>query len=339
VSLLDSHYEAVRKRRGYDAVSVALGNLPAAYCRHRFAFTGDGDELSRATPGETCVTVGISMTGPPHVGTLVQIQSAIDLQRAGFDVQLVLADLVVHTARGTDLDELRELAGRYRALVTALGFDPKQGCLRTQSEAVDVLQTSFRLVSGYEPGAEPAFDEPTRLESALEAAYDEALIEDDTTDFSRDAGGLLLAADNLHPLRNDYDRVVLVLGADNVGLARRIDALRRRVGIAGSVVGLYSYLVPGLGDAPKMSKSIPGSSIHVGMGPDAVRERVLEIGMDGDQPRESPGFRMLCHACPFLQFEGLRSASPEELEPLPDALEAFADYLAGVAQVWGRPGR
>lgn len=371
---LEAHYEAAVQRRGYDPVESAFGDLSASYCRRRFAFADDADALAAATPEDTLVSVGVSPTGTPHVGTLGQIRTAIDCQRAGFDVQLAVADQVVYNAGGGDAATLRERAERYRRFAAARGFDTESGRLYVQSEADEVLRTAFRLGRTYDPDASEAWDERTAFEEALAAAYDAADDEPgdaadggtadepddpadgdtagdaadgrddspDATDFSGSLCGLLMAADTVGPLADEfgpaggYDRVVLALGADNVGMARRFDAVRERAGVDGRVVGLFSRLVPGVDGTPKMSKGIDGSGIHLGMAPERVRERVTDPALDADRPSESVVFEML-RLVPPRDGDApgdLRDACVAGSDRWQDAVDECADHLAGAAEAW-----
>lgn len=359
MSLLDAHYSDVREQRGYDEVPAGIGGLPAAYCRERFAFTDAADEVAGATPAETLISVGISPTGAPHVGTLGQIESAVAFQRAGFDVQVVLADQVVYNARGTSLAALTDLAKRYASFIRERGFDPEAGDLLTQSETPSILSAAFRLAPDYDPDREsdgddgeaagndagrPGDDEttradhdPTAFEEALDAAYEDVTVPSEATAFSTNLCGLLLAADSIAPLLSGgYERVVLVLGADNVGFGPDIDAVRADAGVAGSIVGLYSHLVPGVDGTPKMSKSIPGSSINLRMSPADVRERVRDPSLDAPEPDESVVFQMLRHASPFRGEEraALRGACANDTERWTGAVAEYADYLAEAAEMW-----
>jgi len=347
VTELEAHYGAARERRGYDPVDASIGDLSASYCRHRFAFVGDADALAAATPAETLVSVGISPTGAPHVGTLGQIRSAVDLQRAGFDVQLAVADQVVYNAGGGDAATLRERAERYRTFALERGFDPEQGRVYIQSEADDALRAAVRLARQYDPDAGDGWDERTAFEDDLAAAYEATGTDGgDATAFSESLCGLLMAADNVGPLADEfgpgpgYDRVVLTLGADNVGLARRFDEVRAAADVEGQVVGLFSRLVPGVDGTPKMSKSIPGSSVHLGMSPEHVRERVTDPALDADDSAESVVFSMmrLVSPCDGDDMDELRNARAAGDDRWRDAVREYADYLADAAETWRRTG-
>jgi len=349
MSLLDAHYSDVREQRGYDAVDGAIGDLSTAYCRHRFAFTSSADALAGATPAGTLVSVGVSPTGPPHVGTLGQIQSAIDFQRAGFDVQVVLADQVVNAVHGTPLSAVTALAQRYATFVRERGFDPDRGRLLIQSRTPAILATAFRLAPVYAPdhgGEDDGGDGPTAFEEALEAAYDAVEMPDGATEFSRQLAGLVLAADTIAPLRGEeggnpprdggYDQVVLVLGADNAGFERRIDDLRADAGVEGSIHALYTRLVAGIDGTPKMSKSLPGSGIHLAMPPDRIRDLVRDPALDASAPAESTVFQMLRHASPHdgADLAALRDACAADDERWVEAVREYADYLAAAARTW-----
>lgn len=350
MSLLERHERTVREQRGYDAVAGPIGDLPASYCRQRFAFASSADALAAATPAETLLSVGISPTGPPHVGTLGQIQSAIDFQRAGFDVQVLVADQVVYNARGTPMGTLTERAERYAAFARERGFDPGAGRLLIQSETPSILRTAFTLAPAYDPDGDGDEEsdgdagghEPTAFETALDAAYDDADLPDGAPAFSQQLCGLLLAADAVSPLRDgSYDRVVLVLGADNVGFERNVDAVREAAGIDGSVEGLYTRLVAGVDDTPKMSKSIPGSSIHLGMAPGEIRDLVRDPTLDAADPDESVVFQMLRHASPHAGAElaDLRDACAADSEQWRDAISGYVDYLTEAAKQWQATAR
>ncbi|WP_161973206.1 nucleotidyl transferase family protein [Halostella litorea] len=344
---LETHYEAAVERRGYDPVDGPIGDLSASTCRHRFAFVGDADALAAATPAETLVSVGISPTGAPHVGTLGQVRSAVDLQRAGFDVRLTVADQVVYNAGGGDAATLRERAERYRAFALERGFDPERGRVVVQSEAADALRAATRLARRYDPDAGgDRWDERTAFEADLAAAYE--AVESgggDATAFSESLCGLLMAADNVAPLTDEfragYDRVLLSLGADNVGMARRFDDLRAAAGVDGRVVGLFSRLVPGVDGTPKMSKSIPGSGIRLDAPPERVRDRVTDPALDDGDAAESVVFGMVRLASPYDgdELDELRDARAAGDDRWRDAVREYADHLANAAEAWRCTGR
>lgn len=335
--MLQDHYRHVRERRGYDPVTDPVLGLQGRFCRRRFAFTTDGAALAAVQPADTLVSTGISMTGPPHAGTLAQLRTALACQRAGVDVQLVLADLVVWSTRDTHLSSVRHLAEQYRRYAIARGFDERFGRIQIQSETPAVLETALRVARDYDPATRSApFERRTAFERTLEAAYADVGHSNSGTAFAEGLVRLLLIADTLHPLRTGgAETVVLVLGADNVGLARTINAAREAAGFDGAVIGLYTRLVPGLAGVPKMSKSIPRSNLTLGMAANRLRERVREIG-------EPPS-----PECPTCLAEMVEQASPYRPPAPPStdrgeettwcqAVETVGAWLAEQARLWSQ---
>jgi tryptophanyl-tRNA synthetase len=148
---LRDHYETVRRRNDYDPVDGAVGPLDAGQ-RCRFVAVDDPGFLRRESPDAALVSTGVGMTGPPHLGTVGQILTAVECQRAGLDVQFVIADLEPYHS-GAPLEEVQRLAERYRSFCLDLGFDPERGRLRAQSDALNVMQTAQLLAPSHDSGS------------------------------------------------------------------------------------------------------------------------------------------------------------------------------------------
>jgi hypothetical protein len=150
MSRLDAHYEAVRERYDYEELTLPLGDRSPSTLQRRFVAVDGTGVLAAAFDRPTIAITGVGMTGPPHLGTVGQILTAISLQEAGLDVQFVIADLEPYHS-GADLESVRRLAERYRQFVRSLGFDPEQGVLRTQEDAPEVMRTAEVLAPYYTP--------------------------------------------------------------------------------------------------------------------------------------------------------------------------------------------
>lgn len=347
--LLADHYRTLVEERGYDAPDFALGDLPESGVWEVFACSEGGAEFaSRFDAGaRSLVTTGISMTGPPHVGTLGQILTARRLQRAGFDVQVVIADLAAYNAAGRDLEAVRTLAERYREFVRAMGFDADAGILRTQEEARDVLHTQLLLSRYFESDAESdtkdgdaaASPSRTEFEAELAAAYEATESRGaETPAFADRQTALSLVADTLHPiLKEGYDNVCFVGGADNCGLARLFDRVLRKSPYEGSIAGLYTKLVAGCEGYPKMSKSIPVSSVSLDAPPEALRVCVRR-SEGGDDPDADRAFQMMQVASAYSPEElaERREACVRGGTAWEDAKREYAEYLVEVAERWKR---
>lgn len=363
--LLADHYRTLREGRGYEPMDYPLGDLPESYVRRAFACAERGRAFAEgiAAGERSLVTVGVTPTGPPHVGTLGQLLMAIRFQRAGFDVQVVIADLAAYNAAGRDLDAVRALARRYEEFARDLGFDADDGILRTQEEDLDALHTA-QLLSRYygsygeeeggdsddadsDEGGDHGSDEgdggtdegsdgndegddanepeQTAFEAELTAAYEDTDTPGaETTDFAGRQVGLLLVTDSLHPVvKAGYENVALVVGADNAGLAGGFVEVLERSPWDATVAGLYTKLVGGLAGYPKLSKSIPESRFTLADDPATIRDGVLDPALDADDPEASIPFQMMRLASEYDAAE----------------LDRLAEACAEGGEVWERAKR
>lgn len=339
VSRLTAHYGAVRSREGFGPVDFGLGDATAADLSRRYAAVYDRDVVSRSLDRPTLFCTGIGMTGPPHVGSLAGMYAAIELQELGADVQFVLADLEPYHS-GFDLASVRSLARRYREFLLDLGFDPEQGTLRTQEEARDVMHTAQLLAPYYTPEERDSVpeSEPTEWEVAVREAY-EAVPESErpggpTSEAASVHSGMLHLADFCHPLREGYEQVVVLLGADehhlSVSTARFLDDAP----VEGSVGGLHSRMIPGPGDCPKVSKGIPDSGPSLDMSPETIREAVHRADADGPAA-DSPLVGMLRLAGPADDDLDRLLAARADGDPAWDrARDRYAEFLADHAERW-----
>lgn len=339
---LESHYQEIRDNCGYNSVDFAIDNLPSSYLRHKFAAVDGTDAVANALDDSTIVTTGVGMTGPPHLGTLGQILTAIQLQELGIDVQLVLADLEVYHGGG-DLESVTTLADRYQNFISELGFDTDSGYLRTQEESVDVMH-SAQLLARYfdsEDGAYFPDLKPTEWEQAVSDAYDGIDPEDDITGPTSEAAGkhsiVLHLTDFVHPLMKlDYNQVVIMLGIDEHGLTVGTRNFLADTNVDGTVAGLHTRMIPGSGEYPKMSKSLPDSVIDVTMDREAIRTRIVEFEDEYDDPSESSVFQMMALASTYSpqKFDELHDWCAEGDERWERARSEYADHVADLAEKW-----
>lgn len=339
---LENHYQEIRENCGYDPVDFDLGRLPSSYLRHKFAAVDGRDTVTDALDDSTIVTTGVGMTGPPHLGTLGQILTAIELQDLGIDVQFVLADLEVYHG-GADLESVTALADRYRDFISELGFDADRGYLRTQEESVDVMHTAQLLARYFdsEDGAYFPDLEPTEWEQAVSDAYDGIDPEDDITGPTSEAASthsiVLHLTDFVHPLvKLDYEQVVVMLGIDEHGLTVGTRNFLEDTNVDGTVAGLHTRMIPGTGKYPKMSKSLPDSVIDVTMDRETIRRRIVEFDDEYERPSESSVFQMMALASTYSpqKLEAMRDRCAEGGETWEHARSEYAEHVADLAEKW-----
>ena len=87
-----------------------------------------------------CAYVGYEPSGKIHMGHVLTVNKLIDLQKAGFKVTVLLADVHAYLNRKGTLEEVRKVADYNRRCFVALGLDEKK--------------TDFVYGSDYQFGAE-----------------------------------------------------------------------------------------------------------------------------------------------------------------------------------------
>ena len=338
---LEAHYETLRTRRGYDAVEFGIGDIsPNRLTRTFAAVDGDATDL---TDDDTLLATGVGMTGPPHLGTVGQILTMTRLQRAGVDVQFVLADLEPYHG-GHSLERVRALADRFRAFACDCGFDPDGGGdaagLRTQEEAEEVMHTAQLLAPHYD-ASHRVETEATAWEDAVAEAYEAAGNDTDgpTSEAAAGHSAVLHRADFLHPLSHGYDRVVLGLGVDEHGLTPATRGLLAAVPdelATGEIAGLHARMITGLGDAPKMGRSLPGSAIHLGMDPERIRGLLTGSAVDATRPNDSLAFQAMCLASNYdaADLDHIETACRERGEEWEQAKRDYAEFVTELAARW-----
>jgi tryptophanyl-tRNA synthetase len=349
---LAEHYAALETMDRYEDVGFTLGDMSAREVRRRFVVGEDAGAFADEVGTDGVFTFGVSVTGPPHVGTLGQMQTAIALQDAGFDVHFLVADMEPYSTDGYALDVVRERARRFVSFVEALGFDPEQGRLRTQYGAPDVMHTAYRLSRYADPDADGARSnlESTAWEDANRDAYDadgvnapdlgESDMPDDwePSQFTRRMDGFLMVADMLHPIvADDYPANCIVMGADERSLRPMVEGVRERCGTDGSLHALYTRLVPGLNDYPKLSRRIPESRFTLADDPDGIADVIRsEEPAGGDAPVDDVVFEMmrLASAEPIEQIDAWRDGYESGGDAWADARAAFADEIREYARTW-----
>lgn len=68
--------------------------------------------------------VGYEPSGKIHMGHVLTVNKLLDLQNAGFDITVLLADLHAYLNEKGELEEIRKMVGENKRAFEALGLDP-----------------------------------------------------------------------------------------------------------------------------------------------------------------------------------------------------------------------
>jgi tryptophanyl-tRNA synthetase len=334
----EDYYQRVVQEHGYDTFELArftfdLARLGADELNLRWLCHHGADDFVETPQVSRVVTTGFGMSGVPHMGTVSQIRGIIALQSGGERCQIVLGDLDAHNGKGRSLEQTRELAERFAGFCRRMGFDDTTGILRNQFNDIDCLRNLY-LLGFYADDAD--FD---RAEEDNHRYYASLGIVDDRMTFRRKMSLALMAADFV-TLGQTFDAVLVMLGVDEHKYVRFAREVVQRFGKDTSLRGdftlasIYSRLTSGFGGHPKMSKSIPNSSINMTATADEIIARVM--GDDARAPQHSPAYQLMCQMFfrPYEECLDLMSecaaASPTWRKTRAD----LAEYLISITELW-----
>jgi tryptophanyl-tRNA synthetase len=334
----EEYYQQVVREHGYDAFELerftfGLAGLSASELNMRWLCHNRARDFLSAPKSSRIITTGFGMSGVPHMGTVAQILGITRLQAGGERCQIVLGDLDAHNGKGRPLGQVRELADRFAGFCRRLGFSDTAGILRSQYGDLDCLRAMY-LLGFYADDAD--FD---RAEEDNHGYYVSMAIVDDRMTFRRKMSLALMAADFV-TLGQGNDAVLVLLGIDEHKYVRFTREVAQRFGQDTSLRGsftlasVYSRLAAGFGGHPKMSKSIPNSSISVTSTPDEIV--ALVTGDDARAPEASPTYQLTCQMffrpaaeCAALARE-CAAASPVWRRSQAE----LAEYLISVTELW-----
>ena len=269
----NKYYDEVIKKYNYDEIKPFLDITNESLNNKWICSYNLNDFVKGLEKNEKCIAImGIGINGIPHIGTVSQILKAIYLQKKGFFVQIILGDLDVCGARSTPLAEINKLLKKYENFIISLGFDINKGIIRNQYEHPEILRTSFLLSTVIK---DKDFEE---IEEDINSLYKTERVYGGM-DFNVKQSISLMFADFIHPcLFEDFKHVLIISGIDEHGYVWKADEIRKRLNIDMTISGLYSKMLRGLNNYPKMSKSIIKSNINLSIDKKELEKIILLEG-------------------------------------------------------------
>ena len=251
---------------------------------------------------------------------------------------MVLGDLDAYNGKDIPLEKTLELADKYKLYITNLGFDESPpSILRSQFNALDVLRTSY-IIGHYMD--DKMFKES---EEDLHRFYCKRGKVDSEMSYKRKLSLNLMTADFFHlHIEFGFKCVLVMLGIDEhkyVLFARKIvekmkqDSNRN---ISMTLGGLYSPLIKGFYNYPKMSKSFPDSSISVDMNPKDIKKKINEGEGDYNKPENNVVYQMMASASLLDSEELMRNyeACLEGGQVWKTAKERYTEMLIDICSRW-----
>ena len=232
------------------------------------------------------LVTGFGPTNPPTAGTLSSIFKILEMQReTGIYTHIIISELSALNSRQKPLDELFKYTNQFINFINKLGFDEKNGEIRTHnfldhSRTFSIISSVFRI-SDFADGE--ATDEMYKRLNIL------------GNDYSTIVSQVYTVADIVLPIIRDKKKGVIV----TAGLEEHlypylakvcIERLKKKSGGVSNLIdknakigALYGKLIGGLFPYVKMSKSIKESSINLGDTKEELFKKIVECGKRNEE--------------------------------------------------------
>lgn len=262
-----------------ELVTAQLGSTAV-----RFTHADDATAVLAPQARDTlAVVTGFGPTNAPTAGTLSVMLGAVELQnRLNVPMSVVISDLGAWNSRNVPWSKLTQVRDQMFQFLIALGLDPDTAGLRSHLDHANLVRAG--RIARYLARA----DFLEHREELLELYADHGLL---GSEIGVTVDSLYTVADVLGPFETGASNVLMVSGMEEayftdlarLVLARQSLAGELGMGWTGQIGALYFRVLEGLGGYPKMSKSIPASSIHLTMTPDEISGRVMNDDPAGQQ--------------------------------------------------------
>jgi hypothetical protein len=319
-----------------EAVAGELGPTAA-----RFTHIDDALKVldDNARDSMTIVT-GFGPTNAPTAGTLSVMLGTVELQqRLRVPMTVIVSDLGAWNSRNVAWTSLVQVREQMFEFLIALGLDATTADLRSHLDHDNLVRSG--RVARYLSRA----DFQQHRESLLELYADHGLL---GSEVGLIVDSLYTVADVLGPFDYGMEHVLMVSGMEEayftdlarLVLDRQAEAGELSLGWHGQIGALYFRVLEGLAGYPKMSKSIPESSIHLNMTRDQVINRVMN-DHEASQPAVLSAIELSSGwdaACIMQAREAFtrRATCPE---PWRELRHEFCDSFSQHAVLWRKCGR
>lgn len=257
--------------KNFEGVSINK-KLDVSFFENKFYCHFLMDKFCKVEKNKKHIITGFGPTNAPTAGTLSIILKTILLSYSGIDTTIIISDLGAFNSRNIDIEKIFYLSIRFKKFIKKLGF---KGRIRTHCD-FDLLKTSA----------------VTSKTLSINDLIENSEITAELYEFLGLQGGdfstlfdlNLCVADILLPILKNKKRSVLVLaGIEEYFLSKIanlvIERLRKNhkklVDENEFVASIFAKNINGLNGYPKMSKSIPVSSISVENSEKEIEEKIM----------------------------------------------------------------
>lgn len=302
ITFNQDYYENVVRQNGYvftkdleaPLTNLTLDDMKKWLCVYNLS----RNVAQNVDPRNTLIISGIGANKEPHIGTLSQILRVIYMQKKGYNAQIILGDLDCYNARGKDMNYVKEIVEKYKKFITRIGFNTTRGTIRNQLDHEEVMKTAFLIAAKVKDS-----DFIDTKEDLYSYYKEQGIIESEIT-FSVKQSILLMFADFIHNgFVEQFKNVIVLSGIDEHPYVKKAAEIAKRMVIDMTISGMFSQIIHGFNDQPKMSKSLPDSSIWVTMSQREIANMLLNHENTYNDYNESIVFQLMSSTFMYSEDE------------------------------------
>lgn len=242
---------------------VSIGSISDLnFLKNKFSCHYNLEKFNDVPKSKQHLITGFGPTNAPTGGTLSMILRAIFFEReTGIDSTIIISNLGAFNSRNVKLEKIDYLTERFIKFIRSLGY---RGKLRTHNDFNLLLASSFT-------SKVLTVNDFLENEEATTGLYKKLGIQG--KDFPTFVDANFTVADILLPcILEKKERVLVFVGIEEYYFPKLANLVIRRfnkdypnqfVSKNALVVAVFGHLIEGLNGFPKMSKSIPESSINL----------------------------------------------------------------------------
>lgn len=321
-------------REGYSPIEepISIGLISnSTFLKNKFSCHYSLDKFDEVSKNKQHLITGFGPTNAPTGGTLSMILRAIFFEReTGIDSTIIISNLGAFNSRNIKLEKIDYLTGRFIKFIRALGY---KGELRTHN--------NFNLLVA------------SSLTSKVLTIKDLLENKEVTTDLYKKLGiqgkdfptfvdANFTVADILLPsILKKKERILVFVGIEeyyfpklaNVVLQRFNKYHKTQFAPQNTIVSsVFGHLIEGLNGFPKMSKSIPESSINLDDSRNDLERKILKC----DPKDEKIILQMinLVSDWDLKKIDNANEAFKEKTAAWDEFKKDYLDYFVELKKLW-----
>lgn len=282
----EAFVSSIMKSEGYKSFeegNFSIGNVSNEdFFRNKFSCQWQLDAFNRVPKNKCHLVTGFGPTNSPTGGTLSIILRALFFDKyADIDSTIIISNLGAFNSRNIGIDKIQQITPRFFEFLRLLGY---KGEVRTHDDRDMLVVSAFT-------SKVTQLNDFVKNQEATAKLYQKMGIQGD--DFGTYLDMNFTVADIVVPLiKERKERVLVFVGIEEYYFPKLaetvIDRLQKKYGTLFTenntkVSAIFGKLINGLNGYPKMSKSIPNSSINLDDSEAVIKKKIMECNPEDEK--------------------------------------------------------